>query len=491
MENSQLLVSPQTLIRIFLVFLYVPIGLIVYRRLFPRLLPVGKHLATVMIAAQVLVIALSLEIRPVSVFEAGLWDLDNDWNIPSTLASTQFVLTAGVALAAARLTHESSAWKRLYLVLIGLVFLWLGIDESFMLHEYNPILEQLYIILGAVIATATVAVALHSPRRVWVLYVCLLIGLAMSVMGALIIDKLPWHCTGLGFVRLDGCLNFLFLEEALEFLGIWLALVSTFGLFSDATPRAKMRVRILIYAIPGLWILLLITFSLLSYFQLQHLDRRVFARFESGVQIHGYDLEVGAKTFRFEIFASATQTMYRYMDLGFSVHLVDQVSGESIAGGNENWCCQHSLQGFVPVYREVIEIDLPSQVPINRALWIVLTLWRDTGDGMQHQEVLSSDHRLLSERQVVLGELVLPAESAFSSSTPVAVFENGFGLQAADVTDRARPGETLRNHIYLASDVAGTEDHVQFLHLGHEESGDWWVYDQQPLGSAFAYSAMV
>ena len=52
MENSQLLVSPQTLIRIFLVFLYVPIGLIVYRRLFPRLLPVGKHLATVMIAAQ-------------------------------------------------------------------------------------------------------------------------------------------------------------------------------------------------------------------------------------------------------------------------------------------------------------------------------------------------------------------------------------------------------------------------------------------------------
>ena len=23
---------------------------------------------------------------------------------------------------------------------------------------------------------------------------------------------------------------------------------------------------------------------------------------------------------------------------------------------------------------------------------------------------------------------------------------------------------------------------MQFLHLGHEETGDWWVYDQQPLG---------
>ena len=23
---------------------------------------------------------------------------------------------------------------------------------------------------------------------------------------------------------------------------------------------------------------------------------------------------------------------------------------------------------------------------------------------------------------------------------------------------------------------------MQFLHFGHEESGTWWVYDQQPLG---------
>ena len=24
---------------------------------------------------------------------------------------------------------------------------------------------------------------------------------------------------------------------------------------------------------------------------------------------------------------------------------------------------------------------------------------------------------------------------------------------------------------------------MQFLHLGHESSGEWWVYDQQPLGA--------
>ena len=29
----------------------------------------------------------------------------------------------------------------------------------------------------------------------------------------------------------------------------------------------------------------------------------------------------------------------------------------------------------------------------------------------------------------------------------------------------------------------GDEDLIQFLHLGHSETGEWWVYDQPPLGS--------
>ena len=33
------------------------------------------------------------------------------------------------------------------------------------------------------------------------------------------------------------------------------------------------------------------------------------------------------------------------------------------------------------------------------------------------------------------------------------------------------------------SDEDGRDDLVQYLHLLHEESGEWFVYDQQPLGS--------
>ena len=120
---------------------------------------------------------------------------------------------------------------------------------------------------------------------------------------------------------------------------------------------------------------------------------------------------------------------------------------------------------------------------------MVLTLWRNLeGEAfVQASEslaILNSDHQLLSETQVVLGELVNPAKSAATSlSTPVAVFDSGFTLESADMPDHAKAGETLAIPFFWRSDVDGSEDFVQFLHFGHEDSDFWWGFDQQPLGA--------
>ena len=98
------------------------------------------------------------------------------------------------------------------------------------------------------------------------------------------------------------------------------------------------------------------------------------------------------------------------------------------------------------------------------------------------QEILASDHRLLSDTQVILDELIIPSPSTSSSADALAVFDNGFTLDAVDLPEYARAGETLAIPVSWRSDVKGSEDHVQFLHFGHEESGTWWIYDQQPLG---------
>ena len=82
MESVELVVSAKTMTRIFVFILYVPICLFVYWRLIPRLSTTSKRLASFMLVAQVLVIVVSMEIRPASDFERWLWDLGKEWNIP-------------------------------------------------------------------------------------------------------------------------------------------------------------------------------------------------------------------------------------------------------------------------------------------------------------------------------------------------------------------------------------------------------------------------
>ena len=112
----------------------------------------------------------------------------------------------------------------------------------------------------------------------------------------------------------------------------------------------------------------------------------------------------------------------------------------------------------------------------------MLTLWRAENDEFVSQRVISSDLQLLSESQVILGELVIPAASTASQTAPLAVFDNGFALEAVDLPESAGLGETLSINFAWRSEAEGREDYVQFLHLGHEETGAWFVYDQQPLG---------
>ena len=250
-ESSRLDISTGELIRISVVLFYVPIVFISYWRLIPRLSPSAKRLAVGMLAAQVIVIVASLGIQATSDFDKWLWDFHEEWNIPATLASVQLAVVGGVGLVAAWLARGRPALLRVYLVAVGLVFLFLALDEFLALHEFVPDWETRYIALGATVVVATILVALRSPRRAWVWHFCLLTGLAISVAGALVLNALPIRCGSMGFLRFDGCLEFFFLEESFELLGIWLALVALLGHFSDAVPMPEPRIRRLLYVCPG------------------------------------------------------------------------------------------------------------------------------------------------------------------------------------------------------------------------------------------------
>ena len=247
MNNGELLVSAETLTRIFVFLLYAPIILISYWKLIPRLSPTSKRLASAMLAAQILVIAVALEIRSDWSYEKWLWNVNMEWNIPSTLASIQLALVGGVALIKARLAKAQPAWRRLYLVGIGLVFLFFAWDEYFEVHEGIQNWERYYAVGGVLMAAVTAAVAARSPRRAWIWHLCLLTGLAISAAGGIGLDSIPFSwdtgiyprtpiCGSLGFLRLDGCIHLVWFEESLELLGIWVTLLALLGQLSDTPP---------------------------------------------------------------------------------------------------------------------------------------------------------------------------------------------------------------------------------------------------------------
>ena len=484
MNGVETVFSSDDVIRIFIVLLYIPVCVISFWQLIPRLSRSSARLASLMLFAQLLVVVLALEITATSQFDDWLWDFHDEWNIPATLASTQLGMVGGVALITAWLARTSPATVRLYLAATGGVFVFLGLDEYLALHEFVEAWERYYIALGLAMVVVTLVVARRSTGTAWIWHFCLLAGLALGALGAMALNALPLICDNLGSLRLDGCLEFYFQEETLELVGIWLALVAMLGHFSERVLMPRARARASVFALPAIWILLLFLNSLVPRLELRLLAKPASVALESGIQLHGYTLENLRASSRVRLFVSARQR--DYLGLGYSIHLVDQISGESVAGLDEWGDGQHGVWLFGPNYSPLhgqwMEVHLPPETPVNRALSVVLTLWRKKGGQFKPFTVRASDHHLVSDAQVVLGERVVAAATQMSRLAPLAVFDNGFALEAVDLPERAAPGETLSINFTWRSEAEGREDYVQFLHLGHEETGAWFVYDQQPLG---------
>ncbi len=479
-----MLLSTDSLIRLLVLLLYAPVCTAAYWRLVPHLSNDAKRLAGGMLAAQILVILLAAQIQPATKFESWLWNFHEEWNIPATFAAVQLAAVGGVALLASWSAKTEASLLRWYWVGIGLVFLFLAVDEYLALHEAIPEWEVRYIALGAAVVAATLVVAWRSARSNWLWHGSLLAGLAISVAGAMLVNALPIPCDGLGPLRFEGCLEFYFLEESLEFLGIWLTLVALLGQFSDALPRATSKVRRLLYALPALAILAIFLNSLAPRLEIRFLAQPASVAFRSGIHLRGFHIQPSAEATTARLYLGARQA--DFMGLGVSIHLVDQVSGESIASRDEWADRQHGFwlfgPDYTPLYRQRMQVTIPPQAPSNRALWVVLTLWRWKEGEYARMKVDRSDLQLLDDWQVVLGELALPGAAPAASPSVLAFFDNGITLEELEWPERAKAGETLPLRFAWRSDADSLEDHVQFLHFVHSETGAWWGYDQQPLG---------
>ena len=384
--------------------LYAAVAVFSNRWLFPKLSPTYTRVAAGFLLAQALVIMLALHLRPATSPDWWYWDLNREYNIASTLASLQLALVGWVAPMTAWLARAAPASRRLYLIAVAAVFLFLAWDEYFKLHEQMLHWKRYYAAIGIGIALSTIIVALRSPRRLWIWRLCLLAGLATSGTGAIFLEELPLICGDLGWMRLNGCLAFDVWEECLEFIGIWLALAAVLGGIADVAPNPRPRVQITLFAFPALWLLLLIIYTGIPQFERHFLATSASTEFEYGVRLHGYHIESSAESSSIRLYVSAKRGIYA--DIGYSVQLVDQISGEMVASASEQtdpslgfWMLP---PGASPLYRQSMDLFFPPDTDSSRSLWITLSLWREREAGRAHLRIIDSVRNQLTDTQVIL-----------------------------------------------------------------------------------------
>ena len=530
--------SIDNLVAIVLVALYVPVCTFVILRLFPGLSLISKLLAIAFLAAIILVLVMAPEQRKPGG-SVRVWSLDSENTIPSAIASAQLALVSCVIAVTAATHRKRPLWHRLYLQGLVSIFLFLAVDEYFGMHERIDQWEAPYAVLGTGLVAATLFVAFRMPRisRLW--YFCFLSGLAISAAGGLGVEQLGGVeiCSATGLYQNEHCLSFV-IEESMEFLGIWLTLVAVLGLFSRESRQSSRYVTLLLCLWPMTWLAViptkdalhfrdvvalcatlnaaavipfmtppriyrclawLVTLAVLVWSLTYSLPRNIRYleyRISSDQAILTYDLGITLRVFRLEVgddsislqFFSELINWDQYSGLGFSLHLVDQVSGVSIAGGDVSAkrldsTLFRSRQSNKYVYKQLMTLDIPADAPRNRALLLVLTAWRESGDEYIRQNISFSNYRLLDNAQVILEEVVLRAKPVTTETEPIATFDNGIQLVSIALPAGARAGDTVPITFIWRSDGDIDSDYSQFLHFIREGASDWWGLDQEPLGT--------
>ena len=471
--------------------LYLAAAAVCYWRLAPRLSAGAVRIAG-LVAFSHLAIVITHYARPdSSQFGAWLFYLNGEHNLPSTVTALTGVSVAVVLLRTAHLRYSMGRGRWLYCLGMALFFLLLAWDEYGRVFIFGllPLVglvpyKTVYYILGGSALAATCYGMLTAERgaRIWRLV--MIAALLLIGISVIVVDAMTNFCGTIFGAWISGCVQKMVIEESAENFALWLALVAALGhLGHPAAARAPGIGRLLLLASLAWLAIVPPTTYIRPHYGRENTSPANVA-YTAGQYLHASYIELLDERVVVEFFLSPARLGFD--NLGYSAHLIDQETRESIASKsgdvdhNEHFFL---APGWRPGYRTRAFVPLPPDARRNRLLWVALSLWRQEGGEYAEKTVFSSELRLLDDSTVILGEIVIPADPLGAPEEPaLALFENGFALRHVALAEEAVAGDTLRITFRWHAAKPSRETYIQFLHFFHDESESYWVYDQQPLG---------
>ncbi len=326
------------------------------------------------------------------------------------------------------------AWGyRLYWLVLGAGFLFLAVDEFFVIHENNrPLWRALYLVAGSVMVLP-VAMLLIRDRRHRRAYGLLLVGMATMAAGGVLLDTVLDQlvrqgitCGGPGWLDAlcDSFYNFYYkeqvwhlLEELAELAGVTLVLGALMvqGQTETAPRRAWMRTGTIVPLVGALVLALYVTDRwLLPGLELRLRAEPVLVEYQGGdLALVGYWLEGNparpGEEVKVHLYWQARRPL-QPPEFRLSLHvLVRPEHTRSIAQADDPTLgTRFPGTAFIPgviVYKELV-LALPADAPAgNHALMLRLWSGEPPWQDLTGHDASYSNRRMLSSDMVLFADL--------------------------------------------------------------------------------------
>ncbi len=448
----------------------------------------GLRLAKLFLVIQILLIVINIVIAQTGtdIFPVYLWHLDKEFSIPSINSTIQLFLLCSLCLLTGFASGRIFLLERAYWLILGVGIAGMTLME-FDVFKRHHFPRQLILPSGIFMAMGAIAIVmLNSNRSRRSLLLLLPVGLGIWALGALILDPVSLYI----FERV-------LLEETLETFGIIIALAGVTGYATESLRQIrKWGIRLFTSICLANVLLVVLLLGVLVKEDWEYVENRFFGRhYGRKITVDFADSALALRGWSSSSFSPGNYAPVDFWlhatrplqdDFGFTVQLLDQESKAVVLAKNKRSDTGASLwrPGIRYSVMQKVLLFLPESVPTDRALWLTLSFWKTADNEFVSLPVDYSDYPLLGATHVILDELVLPQQAdSISQEEARGRFANGFVLYDASIPEQAQAGEELDVTFHWGTESAGSEDLIQFLHFFHEESGEYRVVDQMPLGA--------
>jgi hypothetical protein len=413
----------------------------------------------------------------------------------SATYSSLLLFIAGIsALGISIFARQQPIWFRVYFVLLSLMMVFLATDEYFLIHETIPQWERYYV-------PVAVGVALLGMRVFWLsnfphrllIYVAFFGGLAGSVVGGVVLEEFRGDaCLGM---LAEACVDLPALEETLELLGYILSAAAFILLAQYLLDKDKLSQFFRLVSISSVaWLV----FILFSFWVQPSIESRFFAtpaeiRFtESHLAVKSYKLNQEAfragDTLALDLFwqvDAAESTPY-----GYSVNLLDPVTGESIL--RENFVIAYpAVTGWFPgiTYRSRARIAIPDSIESPLSPILTVTIWHRSNESFNNFTYAESSLPIFAERYPILATLSFLSETEENLPQANYRFANGILLANPSLSEVENGNYMLELSWMAENDIH--DNFGYFIHFLNEDGQNHLIFDRPPFGNHFLTSAWI